>query len=154
MQLIGDFLIVLMIGAAQVVVIWLASLVRRYVLRTVSLAGALAISHAAIVLGCMALYPTDIFCPPGPYDDVYYSYMFVPGLHIAWLGENVAFAFWPKLQTMMSFHAASLLCIVVIPGFVCLVLGTLQWYLIGLLWRWKHPNALQPTATRFTVRGG
>jgi hypothetical protein len=64
MRLIGDLLILLTIAAAQLIVVCLAALIRRYVFRAISLAGALAISNAAIVLVCMALYPTDIFCHP------------------------------------------------------------------------------------------
>jgi hypothetical protein len=153
MQLFGFLLFVVIFVVAQAIIVWLASLVRRRVFRDISLAGALAISHAAIVLGCAALYPTGFFTPLGA-DDIYGSYLFVPGAHILWLGQKVALALWPKLQTMMSYHSASLICIVAIPGVVCLVLGTLQWYLIGLLWRSKYANhSVQPTATNYAARG-
>jgi hypothetical protein len=139
--IIGTILFLLVIAPAQLGLILFAALIRRYVLRGASLPGALAMAHAVIVLCCLALHPTGIFSPSVPIDDdVYIPYLFVPGMHIAWIGGNVANVFGPKLQTMMSYHAAWMVCIVFIPGIVCLLLGTLQWYGIGMLWRWRHPN--------------
>ena len=138
----SDWILALVLGIplfciGAVPIIGLAVILRRY-FKTLSSAWRLAISHASIVLLCVALYPTDIFCPPGMYDDIYFSLMFVPGLHIYFPAARLAGAFWPKLQTIMSFHAASILCIVFIPGIICLFVGSFQWYLIGRFYQRHH----------------
>ena len=95
---------------------------------------ALALAHAVIVVLCMAMYKTDIFCPPGPFDDVYASYLFVPGIHIYWLIQAFLSApFWQRWLHGLPFHTASLLEIVFIPGVVGALVGSVQWYLLGSL---------------------
>ena len=111
-----------------------------------------SLSHSILVLLCIAVYPTGIFFPDIPFDDVYISYLIVPGLHIYWLATLALPLVDPYLMTTFSFHTASLISIVFIPGLVCLFLGGIQWYFIGAFWqrrgltmRWSEPRpALSP----------
>lgn len=81
----------------------------------------------------MALYPTEIFVPAIPYDDVYLIYLLFPGFHIYIIAGQLSNQLFPWLLTKMSSHAASVLCIVFIPGIIGIILGGLQWYFIGKL---------------------
>jgi hypothetical protein len=42
-----------------------------------------------------------------------------------------AHSLWPWLQTVLSYRSASLTCIIFIPGTLGLILGGIQWYMIG-----------------------
>ena len=99
--------------------------------RRLTLPVKLVVIHTLIILVAMALYPTDIFIPNAPYDDVYSIYVFVPGIHIYMIGVQLSHQLFPWLLTKMSHYAASVFCIVFIPGVVGILVGGLQWYLIG-----------------------
>jgi hypothetical protein len=89
----------------------------------------------------MALYPTKIFISDIPYDDVYIIYFFVPGVHI-WLiaGQisNLCFSLASnKDVTLCSIGSLH----VFIPGVIGIIVGGLQWHIIGkiiLLFRGKN----------------
>lgn len=106
-----------------------------------SLAGKLVTIHSAIILLAILLYPTEIFFLDKPFDDLYPIYFFVPGIHICWLGGQVSRIVQAFLFSIYSPHTASILGIVIIPGFVGLVVGGVQWYLIGkIICRFvRHP---------------
>jgi hypothetical protein len=99
--------------------------------RRLSPPGKLVVVHTLIILAAMALYPTEIFIPAPPFDDIYSIYFLVPGLHIMLIGMQVSHLLFPWLLTLMSHYAASILCIVFIPGVVGIILGGVQWYFIG-----------------------
>jgi hypothetical protein len=100
--------------------------------RRLSLPGRLAAIHTLIILAAMALYPAGLFIPDPPYDDVYLIYVVVPGIHILWIGMYLSHSLFPLLSTLpVSRRAASILCVVFIPGLVGIVVGGLQWYFIG-----------------------
>jgi hypothetical protein len=99
--------------------------------RRLSLPGRLAAIHTSIILAAMALYPTDLFIPDAPYDNVYIIYLLVPGIHIFMLGMQLSIMLFPWLSALMPHHAASVLCVVFIPGAVGIIFGGLQWYFIG-----------------------
>jgi hypothetical protein len=150
MEALATILCAVLAGIGATLVICFGLLLRRWVLHRVSLAAALAISHAVIVATFMALYRVPFFWP-GPDGDVYIPFMLVPGIHIyfpaCWLGRHVDLAFRSGLLERMSFHSASVLVLLIIPGIVCFLVGTLQWYLLGRLWLWLRPNkSLQATA--------
>jgi len=116
-------------------------LLRRILSRRLSLATALAISCAAIVTVSTALYPTPIFWANAHgFDDVYWIFILVPGVHIYQLGRLIGFAVAPSLEPVTSFHTASIFALVIIPGVIGVLLGSLQWYLIGRLWQKLWPN--------------
>lgn len=97
-----------------------------------SLPGRLAAIHTLIVTAAMALYPTGLFIADAPYDDVYLIYVLVPGIHILVIGMQVSQQLFPLLSALLlSRRAASILCIVFIPGLVGIIIGGLQWYFIG-----------------------
>lgn len=125
----------LLIGS--VLVVAGAAIIRRLNL-TISLPIALVLSQATIILCAMALAPTDIFTPNIPLDDLYVAYFYVPGPHIYVLAYLVSnFASSGVLHTF-PYRLASIMGIVVLPGFVGLTIGALQWFLIGLAWkRWR-----------------
>ena len=125
--------ILFLIGAAPIVGFGLLLHRRKFVSR-LSFPWVLAALHTAILSVCVALYPTGIFLPDSPfYDDVYIAYLFFPGIFVYCISGAAAVLLSPWLQTVMSYHAASLMCIVFIPGIVGLVLGAAQWYFIGCL---------------------
>ena len=99
--------------------------------RRLSLPVKLVVIHTLIISVAMALYPTDIFIPDAPYDDVYIIYMLVPGFHIYMIVVQLSHQLFPWLLTKMSHYTASVLCIVFIPGVVGIIIGGLQWYIIG-----------------------
>jgi hypothetical protein len=86
--------------------------------------------HTALISGLTAIYPTGLFTLP-PYDDVFVAYMAVPGFHIYIPCAMFAYSLWPWLQTVLSYRSASLTCIIFIPGTLGLILGGIQWYMIG-----------------------
>jgi hypothetical protein len=92
---------------------------------------AFASSHTALLLLAVALFPTDIFIPNIPFDDLYTAYFFIPGTHIWLIGQSISNASLSFLFARMSSHWASITGIVFIPGFVGMVLGGLQWYAMG-----------------------
>lgn len=100
-------------------------------LRQIFLPTKLAGIHTLIILISMALFPTYVFTPDPPFDDVYIIYVLVPGLHIYMIGVQLSHQLFPWLLTKMSHYAASLICIVFIPGVVGIIIGGLQWYIIG-----------------------
>jgi hypothetical protein len=99
--------------------------------RRLSLPIKLVVVHTFIILVAMALYPTDIFIPDAPYDDIYTIYVFVPGIHIYMIGVKLSHQLFPWLLTKMSHYSASVLCIVFIPGVIGIIVGGLQWFVIG-----------------------
>jgi hypothetical protein len=128
-------------------VIYLGLMLRWYVIRRASLAAALAVSHAIITAIDIALYLTPIFWSNiHGFDDIYWIFMFIPGVHIYQLGRLIAYSIAPHLDATMSYHSASIMILVIIPGIICLLLGTLQWYLIGRVcqWLWHGIRASAP----------
>lgn len=121
----------LVVGLAQ-----LLRLSRR--LARVSTGLLLAASHTIIVCGWLALAPLYIAAEraaDSPYGDVFGPYLLVPGAHIyhpanVWFGQ-VAF---PCLLGRMESFPASVICVVVGPGLVGLLVGGIQWYLLGAGW--------------------
>jgi len=96
-----------------------------------SLPWILVAMHGVILVALMALYPFLISERPADY--LYGPYMFVLGLHLLVPGDMLAQALFPRLLKSVSYHRASILCIVFVPGIVGLVSGALQWYWVG---RW------------------
>lgn len=98
-----------------------------------TLAAKLLIIHSAVILVVIGMYPTGIFTPDFPFDDIYLIYFFVPGIHIYWLGGQLVAMLKPFLLSIYSRHMASIVGVVLIPGVVGLILGGVQWYLIGII---------------------
>jgi len=129
--LIAGFGAMLVLGLAQ-----LFRLSRRLARLSTSLR--LVVSHTLIVCVWLALSPLYIAAEraaESPYGDVFVPYLLVPGVHIyypvcVWFGQ-VAF---PWLLGHMESFPASVVCVVVGPGVVGLVIGGLQWYLLGTVW--------------------
>jgi hypothetical protein len=119
-----------------------AAIVRRIV-PMMSLPTALVLSQAAIILSAMALAPTDLFIPNIPFDDLYVAYFYVPGPHIYMLALLISGAVLKLTSSgvlhTLPYHLASIVAIVVLPGIVGLIIGTFQWFLLGLAWqRWRR----------------
>ncbi len=84
----------------------------------------------------MAFAPLWILSDPDPmHADVYVPYLGVPGLHIH-LPTSLFFcgAVAPWLHGFLSPRSVGVLCIIVGPGLVGLVVGGVQWYLVGAAW--------------------
>src|ERR1039457_636181 len=112
------FAAIAIIGAIPV--IGCGVLLREVFSHRLSLASALAISCAVIVTISTALYPIPIFwANVHGFDDVYWIFIWVPGVHIYQLGRLIGFAVAPSLETVTSFHTASVFALVIIPGVVC-----------------------------------
>jgi len=149
---IGISVLLFSIGATAVIAGALL-LLRFEPLRRVSFPWLLVIVHSAILMVCMALYPTEVFSPDIPFDDVYTAYYFVPGPCIYLLGFRVAHLLWPWIQTVLSYHTGSIVCMVLIPGVVGLLGGAAQWYVIGwLLQRFGLTMRLSALAARLSTR--
>ena len=101
--------------------------------RRLSLPGKLVVVHTSIITAAVALYPTELFIPGAPFDDVYIIYLLVPGIHIYMIAMQLSVVLFPWLLLLTTRHAASVLCIVFIPGAVGIIAGGLQWYFIGKL---------------------
>ena len=96
----------------------------------------LAATHTLLLLAAMAVAPLLIFVMwDSPYGDVYLPYFVVPGLHIN-IPANRFFGgvAFPWLLGFMGSFPASILCLIVGPGLVGLLVGGVQWYLIGAAW--------------------
>ncbi|HSQ57036.1 MAG TPA: hypothetical protein VLM40_14960 [Gemmata sp.] len=96
----------------------------------------LAVAHTLVVLGFMTIAPLEIRANWGsPYGDLYFPYFFVPGVHIYFFVNqlfNGQVFIW--LLGYMESFPASVLCIIVGPGLLGMLVGDLQWYLIGAIW--------------------
>ncbi|HEX8369244.1 MAG TPA: hypothetical protein VF604_11940 [Pyrinomonadaceae bacterium] len=111
-----------------------------------SLPAKLAAIHTLIISASMALYPTGIFIPGMPYDDVYIIYLLAPGIHIFMIAMLLSHQLFPWLLMIMSPRAASVLGVVFIPGLVGIIIGGWQWYFIGkiiLLFRRERQTGLR-----------
>jgi hypothetical protein len=98
----------------------------------------LAGSHTLVVCGFLCLAPLYIAAEQeavSPYGDVYVPYLLVPGVHI-YHPVSVLFgkAVFPWLLVYMESFPASVICVVVGPGLVGLLVGGVQWYLLGAIW--------------------
>ena len=89
--------------------------------------------HTAIMLVLIGLYPTGWFIPGIPFDDVYMAYYCIPGLHIYFPSALAAHHFFPWLLLHLGDEAASIITIVILPGVAGIILGGLQWFIIGLI---------------------
>lgn len=96
----------------------------------------LVCSHSLIILLFLLLAPIFIVWIWGsPYGDIYLPYFLVPGghiYHVTGLVFNQPFFLW--LLGFMEPFPASVVCVIVGPGFLGLIIGNLQWYLIGFVW--------------------
>jgi hypothetical protein len=92
---------------------------------------AFASSHTALLLLAVALFPTEIFIPNIPFDDLYTAYFCIPGTHILLIGLSISKASSSFLFAHLPSHWASITGIVFVPGIVGMVLGGLQWYAMG-----------------------
>jgi hypothetical protein len=95
----------------------------------------LVISHSLTISMFMVLGLTGISIPSEPFDDICGLYFLVPGIHILFVGGKIAVACSPTFFKMFSNHEASMIGIVIIPGMTGLILGGLQWYLLGYLFQ-------------------
>ena len=90
-----------LVGAMPV--IFMGLMLRWFVIRRASFAEALAISYAIIIVIAIALYPTPIFWSNiHGFDDIYWVFMFIPGVHIYHLGRLIAYSLTPHLDATMS----------------------------------------------------
>jgi hypothetical protein len=96
----------------------------------------LAAAHTIVMVVELAVAPLVIAgMRDSPYGDLYPPYLLVPGLHIyhpssSFFGDVV----FPQLLGIMDSFPASVLCVVVGPGLVGMLVGGLQWYVLGVVW--------------------
>jgi hypothetical protein len=136
MEVFGLILLVVCTFVGAGLVTGGALLIRRFVLQASRMhAVHFVTSHSLIILTLMALGWEGFLIPPGFYDDVCWPYLFVPGFHLYWIGGQIAQTFSPSLFKMFSSHEASMIGIVIIPGLTGLILGGLQWYILGYLFQ-------------------
>ena len=100
--------------------------------------------HLLVILLWLVLYPSGMFDAETPYDDVYFPYILYPGtFSYLYIGRAVNYVFWPGLTQWFSYHMASVLCIIILPGLLCGFLGIPIWYGIGCLVQQKLRNQRQ-----------
>lgn len=96
----------------------------------------LAAAHSLTIIGFLVVAPLYVWATWGsPYGDVYVPYLLVPGIHI-YHPANRLFAaeVFHWLLRYMDALPASILYVIVGPGLVGVVVGGLQWWLIGTAW--------------------
>jgi hypothetical protein len=133
MEAMGVFLLVIGLGA--IIVVGVAHLLRQSSrLSRLSTGRLLLISHTLIVLFFLLVAPLMSASEP-QYSDVYLPYLLVPGIHI-YHPSNLLFGrvVFPRLLESMESYPASVLCIEIGPGLVGLLVGGLQWYILGFCW--------------------
>ncbi|SRR6266540_2800788 len=86
----------------------------------------LVILHSSLILASMFALSQKWFLTPLPYDCVYVPFLIVSGpivYSIAHYLQHVSEAFMSPDHVMIAWN--------LVPGTVCLILGGIQWYLIG-----------------------
>lgn len=100
----------------------------------------LAVSHTLIMCGWLVYSPFYIaaeLAVESPYGDMFVPYLMVPGVHIYYpASEWLARVIFPWLLRYLESFPASVICVIIVPGLVGLVVGSLQWYGIGVAWDW------------------
>ncbi len=101
-----------------------------------------------VTLFAIGLLPVvGLYFPKFPYEDVYFPYLFVTGPGVFAAGYWAEAHCWATARAFLSPRAASWLCIVVVPGIVDFVLGSLQWVAIAILVRAACARARRRRAT-------
>jgi hypothetical protein len=127
---IAAFAIIPLVGGA---IVWALARVVRWRFPRLSLPVSLVFSHTALLLLCVALYPTGMFVADIPFDDLYLAYFLFPGTHISFLADKLVEPLSAFLFAHLSSHDASVAGVILLPGFIGLAVGGLQWYFIGRL---------------------
>src|SRR5438874_3186819 len=126
---IGAFVIMPLVGA---VIVWMSAHYIRYRFPSFGLAASLLLSHTLLILLCIAIAPTGLLIPDIPFDDLYLAYYLVPGTHIYFsIIQLVVEPLTPLAFRLMSPHTASIALIIFVPCLAGLLVGGLQWYLLG-----------------------
>ncbi len=98
--------------------------------------GLVAFVNCSIITIFMMAYFVGIYAPSPPYDDVYFPYFLVSG-PIVWLaGMRIGDLLYQPLLRVFSNRISSDICIVIIPGIVNMILGSLQWMAVVAVFRW------------------
>ena len=114
-------------------IVWFLAGLLRWRWPRLSLPLSLAVSHTILLLICVALCPTGIFFGEPPVDDLYLGYYLFPGVHLYFVAGKIIEPLEPLVGRLLPDFWGSILYLVILPGFVCAVLGGAQWYLIGKL---------------------
>jgi hypothetical protein len=122
---------VLTLFAVTGAVIWVLARLLRWRWQHLSFPLSLALSHTILLVICVALAPTGIFFAEPPFDDVYFGYFLYPGIHIYLLSGPVVEVLNPFLYGLDWWGAV--LAGLVVPGLIGIIVGGIQWYLIGKL---------------------
>jgi hypothetical protein len=136
---LGEFLLFVFLSVGSVVVV---AQVLREIPRFGKLPNSLllAASHTLIVLLFLLAAPAYISWvrdnPPG--GDLYGLYLIVPGFPIDLIATHLfGEAVFEWLLNFMEPFSASVICLILGPGLFGLVVGGLQWYVVGVCWdRW------------------
>lgn len=88
---------------------------------------------AIIALGMLPAF--GLYFPKFPYQDVYIPYLFVAGPAVFVAGYWAEAHCCVTVSALLPPRAAGWVCVVVVPGIVDFVLGSVQWVLIAALVR-------------------
>jgi hypothetical protein len=100
--------------------------------RVFSLPVFLAAGQGIVISLSMALFPCGIFNNLG---DVFPPYLLVPGAFIYAVTDVLILGpLSNPLFSRLPYQSANILLLVVIPGLAGIILGGLQWYLLGRIW--------------------
>ena len=91
--------------------------------------------YGAIIFAIGLLPSLGLYFPKFPYEDVYIPYLFVAGPVVFAAGYWAEAHCWAAAGTLLTPWAAGWVCIVVVPGVVDFVLGSLQWIAVAMLAR-------------------
>lgn len=66
-----------------------------------------------------------------PFGDVYPPYLIVPGIHILWATAEMGRWCGLHLNGLFEPYTVSVISVVIVPGVAGIILGAVQWYVIG-----------------------
>ena len=92
-------------------------------------------AYCAGLLVLMSLPFLGLYAPSEPFEDVYFPYFLISGPLVAFAGYSAGCSAGPLVSRYFSHEVASNLVIVVIPGFVDMLVGSVQWALVVALIR-------------------
>lgn len=125
-------------------------------IKSFSLPKRLTIYFTITVLVAFLVHPIEFIFPESlvpspPFDDIYMPYM-IMGFHIFYFSGSIShYLFSETLFKLFDSRTASYIGIFYLPGIFGLIIGTVQWYFVGIIYEYltlkrKQNNKIQRSA--------
>jgi hypothetical protein len=108
-----------------------------------------AIHTTALIAAALSYFLRWIDCPP-PFDDIYPPYFFISGPASFFVAVFVSEKCSRPLLSVLTYHHASVIAILIVPGLINAVLGGVQWYWITRLF-WSPRLSAKNAAVGFPL---